>query len=132
MSPEKQRIAIAMACGHTFEWQGDTGSLWVVAPNRLILDVRFPNKHSREETLNDSGQSLPDYLNDLNAMHLAESVLTYDQTETYQNGLANMVRGQPFEGYCHWSDIGSVFVAHASAPQRAEAFLKTLSLWTED
>ncbi len=51
----------------------------------------------------------PDYLNDLNAMHEAEKLLSRDQ----------------------WSDYTSRLPKHYSAEQAAEAFLKTLNLWTE-
>ncbi len=114
MTLEKQRIAIAAA----FVQKGLT--FGVVAGNE------------EEQWLWPSGKSTGPPDSDLNAMHEAEKGLTYDQTEAYQNGLANLVRGQPFKGYCHWSDVGSIFVAHATARQRAEAFLKTLGLWTED
>ena len=55
----------------------------------------------------------PDYLNDLNAMHEAEKIMSYDEFDEYYVQLSmKMVR--PF---------------HATAAQRAEAFLKTLNLW---
>ena len=61
---------------------------------------------------------LPDYINDLNAMHEAEKVLM-----DYCDG---------WEDYCH--KIKRHFVTsdgaiRATAAQRAEAFLKTLNLW---
>ena len=60
MSPEKQRIAIATACGWT-----DT----------QIIDGKY-------------GQTdVPDYLNDLNACHEMEKVLDYEQCEAFSNML---------------------------------------------
>ena len=51
-----------------------------------------------------------DYLNDLNAMHEAEKTLNYDQLDNYYFEMAKrMVR--PY---------------HATAAQRAEAFLHTI------
>jgi hypothetical protein len=92
MNKEKQRIAIAEACG----WK----------PNPFQMDMRgqvFP-------------QSPPDYLNDLNAMHEAEKVLILDcEWATYLDRLSVIVA----EGS----------LVHATAAQRARAFLETLGLW---
>ncbi len=60
--------------------------------------------------------NIPDYLNDLNAMHEAEKVLVREQRFAYWHELNNIV-------------MGTVHVAFATAAQRAEAFLKTLNLW---
>jgi hypothetical protein len=57
----------------------------------------------------------PDYCNDLNAMHEAEKVLTFKDWEFYCDEL-----GGSFQG-----------CAHATARQRAEAFLRTLGKWEE-
>ena len=63
MTPDKQRIAIAEACGIVSKdkW----GSLYKT-PRGILRDC-------------------PDYLNDLNAMHEAEKVLDYNQMNRYQN-----------------------------------------------
>jgi hypothetical protein len=57
----------------------------------------------------------PNYCNDLNAMHEAEKVLTANQ----------------FDKYCYRLDAvgGMRHCTHATAAQRAEAFLKTLRMW---
>ena len=62
----------------------------------------------------------PDYLNDLNAMHEAEKVLTNEHWETYAGHLAEL--HQP---------LASFRFLHATAAQRAEAFLRTLNLWVD-
>ena len=72
----------------------------------------------------------PDYLNDLNAMHEAEKILG-DKWDVYQCILSNLQSGLRHDARCHWSDVGSGFVSHATAHQRAEAFLKTFNLWVE-
>jgi hypothetical protein len=66
---------------------------------------------------------LPDYLNDLNAMHDAEEYLFKDvhQWRYFINNLRDATGEDPF-----------LAVAHATAAQRAEAFLKTLGLWEEE
>lgn len=60
---------------------------------------------------------LPDYLTDLNAMHEAEKVLTGHQWTDYANVLTDI-------GPC--SRRGMI---HATAAQRAEAFLRTVGKW---
>ena len=73
---------------------------------------------------------LPDYLNDLNAMHEAEKVFELAELNkypskigvgNYADKLANVVGGVP----------GCYAQLHATAAQRSEAFLKTLGLWKE-
>jgi len=59
----------------------------------------------------------PDFTGDLNAMHMAEKVLTPDRQVWYETNLL-VAMGKPF---------GAVW--YATAAQRAEAFLRTLNLW---
>ncbi len=100
MTPESQRIGIAEACGWKNVKQIGGGELW-----HSVGDP--PNSVHHE--------LLPDYLNDLNAMHEAEKVLTGEQAWQYVQLLA--VDG---DGWC------------ATAAQRAEAFLECLGLWKEE
>jgi hypothetical protein len=103
MSPEAQRIAIAEACGIVSKdkW----GSLYKT-PRGILRDC-------------------PDYLADLNAMHEAEKVLTVSQLPAYFHFLIKSVhpRNDPI-GF-DWVRI------HATAAQRAEAFLRTLGKWED-
>ncbi len=112
MSPEAQRIAIAEACG-----------LKPVQSDDRFWD--FESKKvgaiSREALM----ALVPDYLNDLNAMHEAEKVLTSPQRDEYRDFIAEHYRQAV--GYT-WDD-GSAAAIHAPAAQRAEAFLRTLGLW---
>ena len=106
MSPEKQRIAIATACGWT-RFNNATHK-WA------ILYGQPPNAQS-------NSWELPHFLTDLNAMHAAEKILTgYQQTVTYSDSLMKIVGYHTFDS------------AHATAAQRSEAFLRTLGLWEED
>jgi hypothetical protein len=57
---------------------------------------------------------LPDYLHDLNAMHEAEKLIMDESSIIYFEWLTRLS--------CPW---------HATAAQRAEAFLRTLNLWKE-
>lgn len=95
MNPEQQRIAIAEACG----WK--TG-------------YRDP----------EAWHPLPDYLNDLNAMHEAEKILAEDNREEYLNILY---------GVCNpHSMINDAWNLNcATAAQRAEAFLRTIGKWKQ-
>ena len=101
MTDEQMRIKIAEACGWTpFEKHGLYLSRWTVW-----------NKGNESKNLHE----LPDYLNDLNAMHEAEKMLRNQFTtleETYWRHLQHV---QPHPIY-------------ATARQRAEAFIKTLGL----
>jgi hypothetical protein len=106
MNKEKQLIAIAEACG----WK----------PNPFLMDMRgqvFP-------------QSPPDYLNDLNAMHEAEKVLS----SKYEPASNDSQRGSylAWLGYCGENNTSEVYgCVSATAAQRAEALLKALKLWKD-
>lgn len=66
-----------------------------------------------------SALQAPDYLNDLNAMHEAEKVLTTnDQVSNYENRLMEICGGYRRS-------------LHSTAAQRAEAFLRTKGLWKD-
>ena len=58
----------------------------------------------------------PDYPTDLNAMHEAEKVLTLPERRKYRKTLL---------GHCEPASIA----IHATAAQRAEAFLLTIGKW---
>ena len=104
MSPEKQRIAILKACGWT--------NFYKATHKGAIQYGQPPNAHS-------NSWQAPDYLGDLNACHEMEKALTDIQRGYYWDHLKDMTD----EGFDQ---------LHATAPQRAEAFLRTLGLWEED
>ena len=67
---------------------------------------------------------IPDFSGDLNEMHEAEKVLTgYEQIATYVWHLENRSGD--------WSTDEHMMATHATARQRAEAFLRTLGKWEE-
>ncbi len=117
MSPEEQRIKIAEACG------------WTIHGSAMRIYGSPDDKFASVSACHDlygfprSGKDdwIPDYLNDLNAMHEAEKVLGTDAWLRYQGELAKS--GLAFAGKC-W--------IHATADQRAEALLRTLNLWVEE
>lgn len=104
MSPEKQRIKIAEACG----WKD-----MFIENNRPLLGRHEPESMGRDYLC------VPDYLNDLNAMHEAEKML-FPTHEAKWAMTMSEVCGHSWR-----------IIYTATAAQRAEAFLKTLSLWTE-
>lgn len=109
MTPEAQRIAIAKACGLSTDTHA-VGGVFVYYDR---------NGHMRP--------SLPDYLNDLNACHEMENVLTAEQGQTWAGLLCDMTDRFDGDAWKH----AAYSLAHATAAQRAEAFLKTLGKWEE-
>ncbi len=112
MTPEQQRIAIAKACGEinprTTEFGGCVATAFVTKDG---VHVGF--------------HGVPDYLRDLNAMHEAERTLTDNQRMHFRGELVEMMRPKyKFESAC-------LMAIHATAKQRAKAFLRTLNLWKE-
>lgn len=113
MSPQAQRIAIAEACG------------WINQGKRKgvpALNHRWAKPDGRIY----SGE-LPDYLNDLNAMHEAEQILTGSQQMQY----ADLLSRTTTEGHVDFCDVLYASI-HATAAQRAEAFLRTIGQWKEE
>lgn len=112
MTPEKQRIAIAEACGW---WISESLSIW---------------QHKTKDG------APPDYLNDLNAMHEAEKLLQWtDQDIKYTNYLFDAVG---INRFYYTGATPEAFPAdrqfavfHANATQRAKAFLRTIDKWEE-
>jgi hypothetical protein len=104
MTNEQINIAIAEACGWKEE---EFGPSWYQSYTKM-----------------------PDYCNDLNAMHEAEKVLNERQRQTYAWQIIRLARKQAgIEDY--ESHYPVPFVLFATAEQRAEAFLRTLNLWEE-
>lgn len=63
-----------------------------------------------------------DYCTDLNAMHEAEKMLSKAQWEDFVQHLAN-----------NWISVSDAWkeVCHATAKEKAKAFLRTLGKWEE-
>lgn len=70
-----------------------------------------------------------DYCTDLNDMHEAEKVLDYERAESFADIMYNLCADQnsQLENPMPWRFA----VCHATARQRAEAFLRTLDKWEE-
>ena len=105
MKPELQRIAIAEACG----WQHCEINHHSTGMFRKGAAIGVsPNS---ERILH-----IPSYTTDLNAMHEAEKTLEYDKLIIMAEYISFDFATLPF---------------HATAAQRAEAFLRTLGKWEE-
>lgn len=134
MKPEAQRIAIAEACGWKPDDDGAGINTWDASwvGNKLYgLKPTFgPDGKVRSYTVD---CVVPHYLNDLNAMHEAEKVLSEYKLLSYG---AELIRICGFDDAGWWwegiSATEAARVACATASQRAEAFLRTLGLWREE
>ena len=105
MKPEAQRIAIAEACG----WKRD--------------DSLFTRSQGWRGPQGQWYSPLPpDYLNSLDAMHEAEKTILGNQG-TWTRYVAELKVQSSKYGMPHF---------HLTAAQRAEAFLRTLNLWTDE
>jgi hypothetical protein len=115
MSDDQINVAIAEACG----WV-DRGSFNESRPE----DHKFKRRIGNTENYEWRWQHEFNYCTDLNAMHEAEKVLKgYEQIATYVWHLENRSGD--------WSTDEHLMATHATARQRAEAFLRTLGKWEE-
>jgi len=124
MKPEKQRIAIAKACGWTWTNQ---------CPEHGKQTIKFwLNKHTGRKRYYD--YLLPHYLDDLNDMADAEETLTGEQLYLYGNILdrVTLPENKKEMAYIHGPEAGMYpELLRATATQRAEAFLRTVGRWEE-
>jgi hypothetical protein len=102
MSEEQINIAIAEACG------------W-----RLIFKTKIRQYGRPPWKIDGCRERIPDYCNDLNAMHEAEGTLKIMEKIEMERLLEREIIGSD---YLIW---------RATATQRAEAFLRTLGKWEE-
>lgn len=111
MTPDKQRIAIAEACG------------WTRAKSKgFIMDgwTRADEDHRRFVV----DSKMPDYVTSLDAMHEAEKTLREPQRTEYMNCLYDWAFAT--QGDSEWAQVT------ATATQRAEVFLRAIGKWEED
>ena len=118
MTQEEQRTAIAEACGWTATVDDDQFWRATRADGSMTSDLWC----SMSSVWN---VGIPDYLNDLNAMHDAVMTLNADQMISMDYHL-DVVVGNGKQGLnCEY------FLWSASASQRAKAFLRTIGKWKE-
>lgn len=77
----------------------------------------------------DQSHELPAYFSDLNAVHDAEKVLTDEQHYHFRMNLVKVIN--PQASSFTWTELDERHLISSTAPQRAEAFLKTLNLWRD-
>jgi hypothetical protein len=113
VSPKAQQIAIAEACDWT-----EIRELDAPYPDGSVAAGVWWQGKSPD---GDSDRLLPDYLNDLNVMHEAEM-----SRVDMEDGRFIML----FREYLHTilGHDGSLAI-HATAAQRAEAFLRAIGKW---
>lgn len=128
MNPQEINIAIAEYMG----WKWYQGG---INPNRRFL--RAPDYKAflscivpwtgENIPVSESIPLHPNYYNDLNAMHEAESHLK--NAEGYQEQLHDVVKRNK-----HIFTIGDAwwYQIHATAAQRAESFLKAIRKWRDE
>lgn len=135
MTPEQQRIAVAEACG------------WTRFDPEMCIASRSPRHgfrvyegiDNRPILMHPPGgpfdpvEGIPDYLNDLNAVHEAEKLLVGDTMEhdvrqaIYCNELFKVIhRSNGGGGVSEFDKI------HADPAQCVEALLRTLNKWKDD
>lgn len=146
MTPEEQRIAIAEVCG--WKWHHcPTSNIEIDQFGQLLkLGSRKWSGWVKGKHPDAAGYwhqtYAPDYLHDLNSMHEAEKALfgqdkpvlsSPQPSAIYENELIRVVVGELgfINGECCLCHGQLVLVAHATAAQRAEAFLKCLGKWKD-
>ena len=108
MNDEEINAAIAEACG----WKLQGSPEHQNTTDGWQFGHTFAIKPSGEVV---SHNSIPNYCGDLNAMHEVEKVLERKQWHVYADNIDEMHR--------------KIELIHATARQRAEAFLKTVGKW---
>ena len=111
MNEHEQRIEIAKVCGWKFDTHKDSDG-----------EYSFP--------VGASWYVIPDYTDDLNAMHEAEKMLYGNPNlpKKYTQQIKNAIRR---EAGVTKAQMDFDVCITATASQRAEAFLRTIGKWTE-
>lgn len=124
MTPTEQWTKIAEACGFTDCKIDELESVDFDSRSVSVWKIFRGTKNGKRERV-------PDYLNDLNAMHEAEQILNQDELYNYGDLLASNVRreenirfGHPESQAFPFNGFGHAALARTSARDRALAFLK--------
>lgn len=113
MTDNEIRIAIAEKCG----WKLDDGGIHYRDPEGFYRPTG--------SMLNFKAGGLPDYPNDLNAMHEAEKTLNNEKVNLWYRYANELSFGV-------WRDsLPDAHLINATARQRAEAFCRTLGIWKD-
>lgn len=129
MSPEAQRVAIAEACG----WKNIHVGTTEAHGYEVVGLVGYPP--GIEPHFGAACQeAVPDYLNELNAMHRTEASLTDEQRAKFVLELHFATEGDLTAGLENAFDCTQYIfpVLHATAAERAKAFLRTVGKWEDE
>ena len=117
MTPEEKRVKIAEFCGWKFQplfpIPKDDPDYLYRKMGAIMCWVRPGNPDWETE-------ELPDYLNNLDAMHGAESFLPIEKHSTYVEHLGRLLRTDDFgrHGQIDWSEAWKI--RHVTAAELAE------------
>ena len=112
MNDQKQLIAIAEFCG--WKWHGDEA--WIHSPK----DFYWKNGDTTYSTL-------PDYPNDLNALHAAWLLLSDEQKRDFWSTLRTIMHGEkPLVEVLY-----NYLTPGATPAQFREALLRTIGKWED-
>jgi hypothetical protein len=121
MKSEEQNIAIAKAYGWKPDDDGAGLNTWEASYVGNKLYGKQPQYNKENKIVSYIiGRIVPDYINDLNAMHEAEKILFPKFEIEWHNQLQNVCGGS-------WR-----IMLNSSAAQRAEAFLRTIGKWEDE
>ena len=128
MNKEKQRISIAEFCDFK-ELTGDPwrGGAWMSPRFKSIRHFMLNGEPAIHK------DALPDYLNDLNAMHEAVCRLSDTDLDIYAKHLCKiMLRTVEVPECEHTATRLLIGALKATAEQQAEALLKTIRKWEDE
>jgi len=129
MTNEQINIAIAEACGAKWmnRWCASHATLTFMEEGSEASNPDWSICSKDKE--NPMDKTIPDYCNDLNAMHEAEEILKGMNKAEFAVQLTKSAGKD-------WPDgkvaAGSFVHVHSTARQRAKAFLKAKGKWKED
>lgn len=134
MKPEAQRIAIAEACGWTQIRSDYRFACGIThSPGDGLVGISPINSSQGLTNPETCSWVVPDYLNSLDAMHEAVMALDGADRISFAAVLYDVAvpRDDRFDDhFIGWPQ--AELMINATAAQRAEAFLRTLNLWTDE
>lgn len=131
MNEEVQKITIAKECGWREAFPAKEKPHPETKRGGILLPYNWVNEQTHQRAM-----ELPDYLNDLNAMHGAEKALKEDKADlrgTDERCCFITHLGKIIDCWSPGNHHNSLFqLTHATAAQRAEAFLRAKGLWKDE
>jgi len=124
-------INVAMAELHGWTWILESGPADYMALRNPLGGLVDTNTN---QTADFPSHLVPDYANDLNAMHEAVTSLTHEQLYRYANLLCDLTNPNCMEmAYVECPEAGMYpGLFRATAAQQAEVVLRTFGKWKEE